>query len=228
MNFGLRISNCGFDCAPGQLRRYAAIHTEIPGKFCTLAVSKKPDSDNSYAGIVRRAGAYLVDCAVMTAAFAILQTFLFLPLRQRLIGSDEWLMAGGVPLEIYTLLTISLPTWLYFAWSEQSIWQATIGKRVFRLTVTDLRGDRIGFGRAMLRTVIKLLPWEISHLTVNLPTSIMYEPEPKFRFGFLVVFALLVIYPVLILLTRRRQSLHDLIAKTIVLYGKKKHNNPLN
>lgn len=156
----------------------------------------------------------------MTAAFLVLQTFLFLPLRQRLIGSDEWLMAGGVPLEIYTLLTISLPTWFYFAWSDQSNWQATVGKRVFRLIVTDIEGNRIGFGRAMLRTVIKLLPWEISHLTVNLPTSIMYDPEPQFRIGFVVVLALLVLYPALILSTRRRQSLHDLIAKTIVLCDK--------
>src|SRR5688500_7396693 len=161
----------------------------------------------------------------MTTAFVLLQTFLFLPLRQRLIGSDEWLMAGGVPLEIYTLLTISLPTWLYFAWSEQSTWQDTIGKRLFSLIVTDVGGDRIGFGRAMLRTVIKMLPWGLSRLTVNLHTSIIYEPEPKFRFGFLVVFALLVLYPALILLTRRRQSLHDLCAKTIVLSGKTRHNN---
>ena len=134
-------------------------------------------------------------------------------------------MAGGIPLEIYTLLTISLPTWLYFAGSEQSTWQATIGKRVFRLIVTDIWGDRIGFGRALLRTVIKLLPWELSHLTVNLPTSIMYEPEPKFRFGFVVVFVLLVFYPALVLLTRRHQSLHDLIAKTIVLSGKTRHKS---
>lgn len=188
-------------------------------------VNKKPDSDRSYAGIVRRAGAYLVDCAVMFAVFAVLQSFVFLPLRHRLIGSDEWLMAGGFPLEIYTLLTISLPTWLYFAWCERSAWQATIGKRVLRLMVTDTQGDRIGFGRAMLRTVIKLLPWEISHLTVNLPTSMMFEPEPRFRFGFLVVFVLLIVYPALILLTRRRQSVHDLIAKTTVLQRKRENNN---
>ena len=134
-------------------------------------------------------------------------------------------MAGGFPLEIYTLLTISLPTWLYFAWSEQSKWQATLGKRVFGLIVTDTQGERMGFGRALLRTVIKLLPWELSHLTVNLPTSMMFDPDPQFRFGFLVVFALLVLYPALILFTHRHQSLHDLIAKTIVLYGKKRHNN---
>ena len=160
---------------------------------------------------------HTIDYVVMFVAFVILQFFILLPLRTWMIGSDEWMKAGGVSLEGYTLLTISLPTWLYFAWSEQSNWQATIGKRVFRLIVTDIRGLRIGFGRAMLRTVIKLLPWELAHLTVNLPTSMWFKPEPEFRFGILVVFALLVIYPALVLLTRRHQSLHDLIAKTVVV-----------
>ena len=209
------------------MRNEGGTKTFLSRMSSALTYDKEPDRDKSYGGIVRRSGAYLVDCAVMTTAFLVLQTFLFLPLRQRLIGSDEWLMAGGVPLEIYTLLTISLPTWLYFAWSERSAWQATIGKRVFGLIVTDIGGNRIGFGQALLRTVIKLLPWEVSHLTVNLPTSIMFDPEPKFRFGFLVVFALLVLYPTLILLTRRRQSMHDLIAKTIVLYGKTRPKNSL-
>jgi hypothetical protein len=77
----------------------------------------------------------------------------------------------------------------------------------------------------MLRTVIILLPWELTHLTVNLPTTMFFEPEPQFRFGFLVVFALLVVYPALVLLTRRHQSLHDLIAKTVVLRGSARHNN---
>lgn len=170
----------------------------------------------SYAGVVRRVGAYIIDYGLVAAAFVILQSFVFLPLRTWMFGSDEWMKAGGFPLEIYTLSTISLPAWLYFAWSERSTWQATIGKKVLGLVVTDIGGDRIGFGRAMLRTVIKLLPWELAHLTVNLPTSMLFEPEPEFRYGFLVVFALLVLYPALVLLTRRHQSLHDLIAKTVV------------
>jgi uncharacterized RDD family membrane protein YckC len=110
------------------------------------------DSDKSYAGIIRRTGAYLIDCVVMFVAFFVLQSFVFLPLRIWMFGSDDWLKPGGFPLEAYTLLTISLPTWLYFAWSEQSTWQATIGKRVFRLIVTDIGGARIGFGRAMFST----------------------------------------------------------------------------
>ena len=174
----------------------------------------------TYAGLVRRTAAYLIDNLVMFVAFVILQSFVFLFLRAWIIGSDDWMKAGGFPLEAYTLLTISLPAWLYFAWTEHSTWQATIGKRLLRLNVTDTAGDRIGFGRALLRTVIKLLPWELTHITVNLPTSMWFEPEPEFRFGLLVVFVLLIIYPTLVLFTRRHQSLHDLIAKTVVVYAR--------
>lgn len=187
-------------------------------------MSERLDSDKPYAGIVRRTGAYLLDCVVMFVAFVVLQSFILLPLRTLLLGSDVWMKTGGFSLEAYTLATISLPTWLYFALSESSVRQATIGKRITSLIVTDIGGNRIGFGRAMLRTVIKLLPWELAHLTVNLPTSMWFEPEPEFRFGLLVVFALLVVYPALVLLTRRHQSLHDLIAKTVVVYGNARHN----
>jgi uncharacterized RDD family membrane protein YckC len=190
-----------------------------------LAMNERHAPDEFYAGIVRRTGAYLIDYVVMFVGFVILQSLVLLPLRTWMLGSDQWMKAGGFPLEAYTLLTISFPTWLYFACSEQSSWQATIGKRVFGLIVTDIRGDGIDFGRAMLRTVIKLLPWELAHLTVNLPTSMFFAPEPQFRFGLLVVFALLVVYPALVLLTRRHQSLHDLIAKTVVLCGSARHNS---
>lgn len=88
-------------------------------------MSEGQDS-GSYAGIVRRVGAYLIDYGLMVAAFVILRSFVFLPLRIWMFGSDEWMKAGGFPLEIYTLSTISLPAWLYFAWSERSTWQATM------------------------------------------------------------------------------------------------------
>jgi hypothetical protein len=64
-------------------------------------------SNGSYAGIVRRTGAYVIDYVVVFVAFVILQSFVLLPLRTWMLGSDEWMKAGGFPLEAYTLLTIS-------------------------------------------------------------------------------------------------------------------------
>ena len=76
---------------------------------------------------------------------------------------------------------------LYCTSLESSAWQATVGKRALGLKVTNARGERIGFARAAARFAAKVL----SVLTLCL--------------GYLLV-----------LVTPRRQALHDLIAGTLV------------
>lgn len=53
------------------------------------------------------------------------------------------------------LVGIAVP-WLYSAWCEASAAQATPGKKLARLAVTDAYGGRLGFGRASLRFIGKL------------------------------------------------------------------------
>jgi uncharacterized RDD family membrane protein YckC len=89
--------------------------------------------------------------------------------------------------------------------------------RLFGLQVADIEGKRISFGRALLRTIIKLLPFEINHLVLFLPTPIWGDPNPGFRIGFVVVNALITLYFATMFLTKRRQSIHDLEAGTIVV-----------
>lgn len=64
------------------------------------------------------------------------------------------------------LLTFSGPAWLYFIVSDRSTRGATLGKRVFKLRVSGTTEERVSLGRAVVRTVIKLLPWELTHLFV--------------------------------------------------------------
>jgi uncharacterized RDD family membrane protein YckC len=86
-------------------------------------------------------------------------------------------------------LTALAGYFLYCTLLESSPWQATVGKRVLGLKVMNRRGERIGFARAAARFVTKLL----SVLTLCL--------------GYL-----------LIVVTKRRQALHDLIAGTLVAH----------
>ena len=86
-----------------------------------------------------------------------------------------------------TLVTLLL-TAAYFVLLESSRWQATVGKRVCRLRVTDLSGRRIGIGRALGRYCAKF----VSALLLGI--------------GFLMVGW-----------TRRKQGLHDLMADTLVM-----------
>jgi uncharacterized RDD family membrane protein YckC len=78
--------------------------------------------------------------------------------------------------------------WLYEALLTSSSWQATIGKRILNLKVTDEAGNRISFGRASGRFFAKI----VSDLI--------------FSIGFIMV-----------AFTARKQGLHDMIAGTLVM-----------
>jgi len=162
--------------------------------------------------------AYLIDCLLVFAILVTaLQLIIFVPIRHIFIESENWFKLGWNT-EAYTLLTISLPIWLYFILSEISSWQATIGKHLLKLQTVDLTTkNKISLQQAVIRTAVKLLPWEIAHFTNNVPTPMWYDPNPTFRFGFVIVPLLVILYIVLASVTQNRQSLHDLIARTVVL-----------
>ena len=80
-------------------------------------------------------------------------------------------------------------TWLYHALLESSEWQATVGKRVLGLVVTDMAGQRVSFGRSTGRHFGKII-------TNLVPAFIGYLLA-----GF----------------TEKKQALHDMIAGCLVL-----------
>jgi uncharacterized RDD family membrane protein YckC len=168
----------------------------------------------SPAGILRRAAAYLVDIAILAAAVVITQ----LGIQAITGGFPANQLNTGLQIEAWVFATVSLPVWAYFTLLEGSVWQASLGKRLLGLQVTDTMGNRIGYGRALLRTIVKLLPWELTHLSLMLPTPIWDESaSANLRPGLIVAYALLVLYIVVAVLTPRKQSVHDLIARTLVV-----------
>jgi len=100
-------------------------------------------------------------------------------------------MLGGFPhaLVLFPGLKILLlfSPWLYEALMESSSYQATLGKMIFGMKVTDLYGNRISFARATGRHFAKILSGMILCI------------------GFIMVG-----------LTERKQGLHDLLAGTLV------------
>lgn len=125
-------------------------------------------TDLEPAGFVRRACAFLLDLAVAGVAVVVLLQLVLDPLRQAL--GPGWMRIGAFYVA-YVLLTVSLPVWLYFSGYESSPSQATPGKRWLGLRVNSIDGRRISFVRAFLRTIIKLLPFEIAHICIALPVN---------------------------------------------------------
>jgi len=90
--------------------------------------------------------------------------------------------------ELVLWVGVMVLSWLYFAKLESGPHQATFGKRVLGLQVTNLSGERIGFGQASGRFFGKI----VSGMT--------------FYIGFIMAG-----------FTERKQALHDMIAGTLVV-----------
>lgn len=131
---------------------------------------------NPYAGFWQRAVAIAIDWALL--CFPVW-----------LIAEAMVLVLPAVSLRpIFYAVNVFL-TWMYFSSFESSLLQATPGKFVLGIKVTDMQGKRIGFLRATARhfgKVVSALPLGIGFLSAASPTG-------------------------------KRQALHDGIAGTLVL-----------
>ena len=141
-----------------------------------------------YAGFWLRAWAGAID-AILEIGGALILTFIFdFVLRRfaRQLGISPW--GSKVATGMAFILILSVGSWLYCAFTESSAWRATVGKRVLGLQVVTAEGDRIGFGQATVRHVMKFL--SLFFLTI----------------GFMMAGW-----------TKRRQALHDMPTDCLVI-----------
>jgi uncharacterized RDD family membrane protein YckC len=108
-------------------------------------------------------------------------------LNAALEGREDDYNAMMGPALQYSLGTFVLQG-IYFALMESSAWQATFGKRVLGLRVTDEHGKRLTLARAVGRHCSRLF----CYVTLY--------------FGYLMI-----------MLTARGQGLHDKVARTLVV-----------
>jgi uncharacterized RDD family membrane protein YckC len=150
----------------------------------------------AYAGFWLRFVAIIIDGILLY----FVRTIVLMPFGIRW-GMHGWhgMFHGSHPQDLGDLLSIlrlairvamitTIIQWLYYSLTESSRWQATLGKKALGLTVTDLEGRRISFGRATGRYFAKYL----STLILGIGWLMA---------GF----------------TEKKQALHDMIAGTLVL-----------
>jgi uncharacterized RDD family membrane protein YckC len=142
----------------------------------------------SYAGFWLRLAAYVLDSLLLglTAGVAV-----FMPLMSRgaISADNPWEVYTGTTPQFFALrLLILMIQWVYFALLESSPWQASLGKRMLGLKVTDLEGRRISFGRASARYFCTLLS------------------------GFILMAGF-----IMIAFTQKKQALHDILTGCLVI-----------
>ncbi len=163
-----------------------------------------PDRVWGYAGFWWRVLAWTIDSAILSALAVLLHQLLggsalgligVHPSPSGVLNVGYLTVADAVqppgwhlrPPGLVNLVSLLVPI-AYYALLESSPWQATVGKRVCRLRVTRLDGQRISLPRALGRYLGKF----VSAFILGI--------------GFLMV-----------AWTQRKQGLHDLMADTLVV-----------
>ena len=144
-----------------------------------------------YAGFWRRLWAFLIDHAIVL--LPMIGTLYGVGMVE-VLSSDDPIAAASRYLDEAAKLSIGFKPlylgvlWLYYTLLESSAHQATLGKRLLRIKVTTLAGGRVGFWRAFGRQLGKIISTAILGI------------------GFIVA-----------AFTARKQALHDLFARCLVV-----------
>jgi uncharacterized RDD family membrane protein YckC len=140
-----------------------------------------------YAGFWFRVLAAIID----GIASQLITIFVVMPLAFTAglsLPEDTSLEAAEAIGGVIGFLAGTIIHWLWFTIPESSSWQASLGKKLLGLRVTDLNHNRISFGRANARYWSKILSTLILMI------------------GFLMA-----------AFTSKKQALHDLISGTLVV-----------
>ena len=199
-----------------------------------------------YAGFWIRLVAFIIDCFVYGIIYYIiiflshLITDIF---WSKTLYSDVSYMVANNDINYFdrvislntigSLLIIFALWWLYNSLMESSPLQATLGKRIFKLKITDLNGNKISRWRADGRFVLKFISifliffiWTIivflkpihwACLGCEESTPSLYENVINFLSS-AVPAVLILVLSLVTALSKKKQSLHDKIAKTLVVY----------
>ena len=144
-------------------------------------------TDMKYAGFWFRVIAAIVDSIIVQIAVIIIVFPLGFALGASMAGTSTMAEIEAAGQGLGYVIGI-LVQWLYFTVSESSTWQATLGKKMFGIRVTDMEGNKISFGKANGRYWSKIISAIILFI------------------GFIMV-----------AFTKKKQGLHDIIAGTLVM-----------
>jgi uncharacterized RDD family membrane protein YckC len=174
----------------------------------------------AFANLRLRFVAFLLDYLIIAAYIVVLIVVSVLlgfgPLQQ----TFQSLFANPNSGEISAFLLLVLPVILYFALFESSSWQATWGKRKVGLRVMNTYGERLSFGRSLVRSFIKFLPWELAHACLwRIPGWPLNPQTPPLIIstGLVLVWVIVGAYVISMLVSQKHQTLYDMIAGSYVV-----------
>ncbi|MEK3796826.1 RDD family protein [Peribacillus sp. FSL H8-0477] len=166
------------------------------------------------ASFLLRCKAFLIDylfILIYLVVLFIFNVFLFPSLQDFFNGSLIVAQFTG-------FLMVTFPISLYFIISDSKMGGQSFVKRKTSIRVVGKNGDTLSILHATFRTLLKFLPWELSHFLVYRLIYIGDGEVPiiYYLIGGLI-YALMFAYILTAIFTKKKQSLYDLLAKTEVV-----------
>ncbi|WP_026691761.1 RDD family protein [Alteribacter aurantiacus] len=164
------------------------------------------------ASFLLRFKAFMIDYIVILiylSGLLVVSLFLYPSIQQLFNGS---LFMN----QLFGFLLVTLPISVYFIISDSKIGTQSFGKRKSGIRVVDMNGEPLSVSHNALRTVLKFLPWELSHFAVY-RFSAGGEVALSLYLLTGVIYTLIFIYIVTAIFSKRRQSLYDFVLRTQVV-----------
>lgn len=165
------------------------------------------------APVFRRIAAFMWDYLFILPYFGllVLAQFIFPSMRGWFLDSSKAHPAS--------FLLVTLPVAAYLAISEASAAKATFGKRIMRIQVVSNNGRRLTARASLIRTLVKLIPWELGHSAVWRFRFASGDPAQYRTANLFLVFVwiLAAAYLVSMALDKRRRTPYDFAAGSWVV-----------
>ena len=172
------------------------------------------EGEGMNASFLLRFKAFIIDYILIfiyLVGLFIVSIFLFPSLQRFFTGSLVVAQFTG-------FLLVTFPVSLYFIISDSNIGEQSFGKRKAGIKVVGTNGEALSMLHLTFRTILKFLPWELSHFLVY---RMIYIGEGEISFTYYLlgglIYALIFTYILTAIFTKKRQSLYDIVAKTYVV-----------
>jgi uncharacterized RDD family membrane protein YckC len=173
-----------------------------------------------YAGFAKRLKAFAFDYLIILAYVLLMAGVNFgIILRGRMIEELFPYFASPVIKDVVAFLMLILTVILYFTLQESSPRQGTWGKRKAGIRVITAQGESLTKIQALVRSLVKFLPWQIAHTSIYQIREVVPGGEvAPFNFtGFVLVYLLIGIYLAAMFISKKRRTPYDWISGSYVV-----------
>lgn len=164
-----------------------------------------------YAGLRPRLLAFLLDYVPILVYIGLLG------LLAISIPPLQFLFQHPVQADVVAFLILIVPVMLYFALQEGGARQATWGKHKMGIKVMQMGNARLSTRRALLRALIKFLPWQLAHTAIYQSQPAGMLPQSAIWLLFLLAYGLVIVYVVLIWWSPTHRTIYDWVAGSAVV-----------